>query len=95
MSNRSPHGSTRIWRTVRAEQLRRFPRCAICRRESAVEVDHIVQLKDGGARFDERNLRSLCQSCHVERHGGRKQVRIDAATGLPLPGQGSRHWWST
>jgi 5-methylcytosine-specific restriction enzyme A len=27
-------------------------------------VDHVVPLKDGGARFDRANLQPLCVSCH-------------------------------
>lgn len=31
---------------------------------AAVVVDHVVPIKDGGARFDWVNLQSLCVSCH-------------------------------
>lgn len=27
--------------------------------------DHIVELQDGGARLDERNIQLLCGSCHT------------------------------
>lgn len=31
----------------------------------ADDVDHIKPLEEGGAEFDERNLMSLCKSCHA------------------------------
>ncbi len=39
------------------------------------EVDHMVRIEDGGARFDERNLLGLCKNHHsikssLERHHG-------------------------
>ncbi len=52
------------WRAVRAAFLREHPVCAACaahgRVVAAVVADHVVPLKDGGARFDWANLASLC-----------------------------------
>ncbi|WP_084516538.1 HNH endonuclease [Microtetraspora niveoalba] len=56
-------GSTRRWRRVRGQHLRAEPTCRRCG-APADEVDHIVRLEDGGARFDHRNLQSLCAPCH-------------------------------
>ena len=59
------NGSTRSWRTLRAEILYRDAyRCALCPRQ-ADEVDHITPLAYGGTD-DPANLRSLCHDCHVE-----------------------------
>ena len=56
------------WRTVRAAFLREHPLCRVCaafgRVVAAVVVDHVVPVKDGGARFDTGNLQALCISDH-------------------------------
>ena len=56
------------WRVVRAAFLREHPLCAACaargRVVAAVVVDHVVPVKDGGARFDQGNLQALCISDH-------------------------------
>ena len=58
------NGSTRAWRTLRAEILYRDAyRCALCPR-AASEVDHIVPIAEGGTD-DPSNLRSLCHDCHA------------------------------
>ncbi|MGH6897290.1 MAG: HNH endonuclease [Geminicoccaceae bacterium] len=89
-------GSTRRWRTLRTAHLRREPWCRLCairgQQTRATEVDHVIPLARGGALYDPANLRSLCQGCHVERHGGRRRVRIDPRSGLPLPGED--HPWA-
>ena len=66
------------WRTVRAAFLREHPLCRVCaargRVVAAVVADHVVPLKDGGARFDWANLTGCCVSCH-----NRKTARETAA----------------
>ena len=66
------------WRAVRAAFLREHPVCAACaargRVVAAVVADHVVPVKDGGARFDAAGLQSLCISCH-----NRKTARETAA----------------
>ena len=56
------------WRRCRAAFLRAHPLCRACRDAGrAVEArvaDHIVPIKQGGARFDWDNLQPLCLSCH-------------------------------
>ena len=56
------------WRAVRAAFLRQHPLCCVCEQRDrvvpAVVVDHVVPIKEGGARFDPRNLQSLCVSDH-------------------------------
>jgi HNH endonuclease len=58
-----PRGTPK-WRRVRKEALARDQ--AICRHcgQPATEVDHRVELIDGGAPFDLDNLQSLCAACH-------------------------------
>ena len=56
------------WRAVRAAFLREHPMCAACaargRVVAAVVADHVVPVKDGGARFDTGNSQALCISDH-------------------------------
>ena len=40
--------------------------CRSCGREGAVEVDHIVEVADGGTNLPS-NLQILCASCHDEK----------------------------
>lgn len=52
------------WRYIRACILRRDHwRCVLCQKR-AKDVDHIVELIDGGAFHEWSNLRALCESCH-------------------------------
>ena len=56
------------WRRLRKLKLAVMPICEICyaqgRITPAVLVDHIVEIKDGGAPLDMANLQSVCQRCH-------------------------------
>ncbi len=62
------------WRAVRAAFLREHPVCVRCegrgRLVAAVVADHVLPLKDGGARFDWTNLQALCVSCHNSKTAG-------------------------
>ena len=62
------------WRAVRAAFLREHPLCARCggrgRVVAAMVADHVLPLKDGGARFDWTNLQALCVSCHNRKTAG-------------------------
>jgi hypothetical protein len=72
--HRSRSGSTRRWRRLRQEVLRRDGfRCVECG-APAVEVDHIEAVILGGTDAVS-NLRSLCQRCHTLRHGVRSGSR--------------------
>lgn len=56
------------WHRLRNRLLVEEPLCRHCRNvgivEPAVEVDHIVPLKAGGARLDPANCQPLCRPCH-------------------------------
>lgn len=58
-------GYDATWRALRADVLRRHPRCACG--SKATEVDHLVAIRDGGARLDPKNLRTMCKPCHSRR----------------------------
>lgn len=55
------------WQRLRAVYLRSHPNCAECakagRVESAVDVHHIIPLRDGGSN-EASNLMALCHPCH-------------------------------
>ncbi len=61
----------RAWRIIRRQILQRDnqlcqihgPRCTT----HATEVDHIVPIAAGGARFDPANLRAACRQCNAGR----------------------------
>lgn len=76
---------SRQWRSVRAALLREHPLCGACGAKgllvAARVVDHVLPIKDGGARFDAANLQSLCVSCHNS-----KTARESAARSGPPRG---------
>jgi len=72
------------WGTIRRAIRRRDKwKCVLCG-DPASDVDHIVELADGGSFSDPSNLRSLCAKCHkaktVEARRLRKEAREHART---------------
>jgi len=58
------------WRRFRNWYLRNHPFCEACEQERrgavrAVMVDHIVELKHGGALTSEENAMAMCWKCHA------------------------------
>ena len=66
-TNQSFYDST-AWRKLRNWHVLNNPLCEECKsngRATSVQVvDHIIELKDGGAPLDASNLRSLCHAHH-------------------------------
>lgn len=66
------------WRKLRNRFIREHPLCIHCKAEGrtkeAEEVDHIIPLRQGGARLDPANLQSLCRRCH-QRKTARETLR--------------------
>lgn len=63
------------WGTIRAAVRRRDKwRCVLCGRP-ATDVDHVVELADGGSFHDQANLRSLCDGCHKAKTAERRRER--------------------
>jgi 5-methylcytosine-specific restriction protein A len=56
------------WKHTRREYLTEHPLCKHCKARAilkpAVHVDHILDIKKGGAWFDWSNLQGLCPECH-------------------------------
>ena len=67
-------GYNHAWKKVRAEQLKRFPSCQICKGR-ADTVHHIVAIKDGGPRLKHLNLMSVCKACHNGLDAGKQAKR--------------------
>ena len=72
----SRHGfyHSKSWREVRALYRRSHPLCEECERQGRVVVadlvHHKVEISEGGAPLDLKNLESLCHACHNRIHGG-------------------------
>lgn len=71
------------WKKLRDAYLAKNPLCEHCLADGRVtianEVDHIVALRDGGARLDPSNLQSLCIACHRAKTQKEIQARKIAA----------------
>jgi hypothetical protein len=69
------------WRALIAEIIaERGRHCEdpLCRRESPpsrVFGDHIIELRDGGAPLDKRNIMLRCGSCHTRKTAETRAVR--------------------
>ena len=53
---------TAPWRTMRQTMLDYAPHCTCG--APATLVDHIIPIRQGGPALDERNLQTMCDSCH-------------------------------
>lgn len=57
------------WRRFRSWYIKQHPLCEQCladgRTEPAAVVDHIHEIKDGGALTSDENAQSLCYKCHA------------------------------
>jgi 5-methylcytosine-specific restriction enzyme A len=62
------------WKAVRQVVLERSPFCVECNRP-AVIVDHIKEIRDGGAPLDLANLQPLCRACHNSKTVKEKNTR--------------------
>lgn len=69
--NSTRRGYCANWRKLRVMHLASEPLCRMCRMMGKLipgnEVDHIVPLAIGGARFDGGNLQTLCRPCHQQK----------------------------
>lgn len=72
-----PFYSSPEWTALRARLIReRGPVCETCGNEGArLVVDHVVELKDGGAALDPTNLRLCCWSCHGRKTSAERAKR--------------------
>jgi 5-methylcytosine-specific restriction endonuclease McrA len=70
--------NTQAWRSARAMALTLGGFCcSLCgRRGCVLYVDHIVELQDGGAPYEQSNLRPLCGACHTNKTVAERAARM-------------------
>jgi SPP1 gp7 family putative phage head morphogenesis protein len=66
------------WRKIANELKRKVGKCQKCGKKSDLTVDHIKRLKDGGAKYDRKNLRVLCRACNGRMSRLGTKLRKDA-----------------
>lgn len=67
---------SKAWRRLREQALKRDAGlCLLCGAKADV-VDHIKEIKDGGAKLEIHNLQALCHSCHNQKSAKESQGRV-------------------
>jgi len=62
---------------------KRGKKCEKCGYVGYLELNHIIQVSDGGTNDDD-NLEILCEDCHAKKHGKKKKKYVDPAkSGIP------------
>lgn len=70
------------WRALVARiKHERGPWCCKCGSGKRIIGDHIVELKDGGAKLDEGNVQLLCHACHQRKTADARARRARGETG--------------
>lgn len=55
---------------------KRGKKCEKCGYTGYIELDHIIEVKNGGT-FADDNLMLLCEKCHADKHGYKKKRWLD------------------
>ena len=55
--------------------------CEACGRAGRLHLDHVVEMRDGGAMLDEGNVQLLCQPCHNRKTEREKARRVAGGAG--------------
>lgn len=62
------------WRALSLKMRRAHPMCCYCMQhldritDYGLEVDHIIPISRGGAKYSKDNLQVLCKDCHIAKH---------------------------
>ena len=71
--------SSATWKRLRAAYILQHPLCEMCEKAGLVtpgkEVDHIIEIQDGGSKTDPDNLQTLCTRCHRKKTADEKRKR--------------------
>jgi len=71
VKKREPFYGTAAWRKFSDWYKRQHPLCENCKAKGIVTpvycVDHVIEIKDGGALLSSSNSRSLCRRCHARK----------------------------
>ena len=69
MSRHNARLDARRWAKVRRQAFERDDwRCTACGNAGRLEAHHEPPLRDGADPYDLDGVRTLCRSCHIERH---------------------------
>lgn len=76
-----PFYQTAEWKQLVAGLIKqRGRRCEECGAAGCrIYADHVVEIKDGGARLDGRNVKLLCATCHGQKTERRRRERFGLA----------------
>jgi 5-methylcytosine-specific restriction protein A len=70
-----PFYCTAAWQRARSIKRKNSPLCEAClsngKTVAAQMVDHIIEIKEGGAKLAQSNLQSLCFDCHNKKTHGK------------------------
>lgn len=65
---KDPFYRTNRWKVRSVQQRNEFPYCAACKEQGIILIgdvtDHIIPIKQHGDPWDQRNLQTLCDTCH-------------------------------
>lgn len=79
------------WFDIRNQALERDNyKCVKCGQTNGLEVDHIIEIADGGPQFELSNLQTLCHQCHLDktaqgRHNRIGRLRIERIRSQHIP----------
>ena len=75
-----PFYKTPEWKALVASVVKsRGRRCQDCGAGGRVYADHVIELRDGGAKLDEGNIRLRCATCHGAKTEQRRRERAGLA----------------
>lgn len=66
--------NSKEWKAVRKIAIELNPFCVVCNRPANV-IDHIKEIRDGGAPLALENLQSLCHACHNKKSAIERERR--------------------
>ncbi|MDH3267337.1 MAG: HNH endonuclease [Ignavibacteria bacterium] len=68
--------NSKAWKRLRIYKLTKNPLCEICLEMNiktlAIEVDHITPIEQGGNKYKESNLQSICKQHHSQKTIGER-----------------------
>ncbi|UXE04804.1 HNH endonuclease [Arthrobacter phage Shambre1] len=65
----------KLWERAKKHHLTLEPGCRVCGSTHNVVVDHITEIADGGAPYDDSNLQTLCGAHDTEKTALARRLR--------------------
>lgn len=87
---------SKAWKSLRRIHMRAHPLCVACLEQGfltdctlprAGVVDHIIAVSAGGARYDVRNLWTLCRDCHERKSKMEQHKQLDNVPTYTVEGE--------